>query len=255
VLYKTIGGLAVAVLFAALLAPMVRRGKSQPTAARGALDDTKPMTAWTPSKLKEFEETMRHPTGGCFFPRPWAYLMNAEKRGFEIFRKVAGQQFSLIERTDDLILQFYHSAPATGTRVAKIPLKEFAPCGAIGICITWAPSEINLRAGPMGDASKVRTAVGGKSKIGYRISTDGSVIQIGSENVEVLPGSEYKNGKPTLQPTAIEAWQNTKKAVEVLGMGTSTEALKCTAQHARVPERRIGNLQQSPRSPRGRAVR
>lgn len=176
-----------------------------------------------PNVLVEMQEAMRRPEGTLFFRFASLDLFNAEKRGGKIWEMSAGQHFFLIERTDDLVLQFYHSSPGTGSRVAKIQLKELTPCNPLGITISWAHSGINLYAGPIGDPSQLRSGVGAISKKGFRIARDGAVYQVGDENVDVMGISVYQGDKPILQPTALEAWQNTFKAIEVLGTGTSAE--------------------------------
>jgi len=173
--------------------------------------------------LAEMQEAMRRPEGTLFFRFSSLDLFNAEKRGGKIWEMSAGQHFFLIERTDDLVLRFYHSSPGTGSRVAKIQLKELTPCNPLGITITWAHSGINLYAGPINDPSQVRSGVGAISKKGFRIARDGAVYQVGEENVDVMGISVYQGDKPILQPTALEAWQNTIKAIEVLGTGASAE--------------------------------
>ena len=181
------------------------------------------MTDIPPNVLAEMQEAMRRPEGTLFFKFSSVDMFNEEKRGGKIWEMSAGQHLFLIERTDDLILQFYHSSPGTDTRVAKIQLKELTPCNPIGITITWAPSGINLYAGPIGDPGQLRSGVGVISRKRLRIARDGAVYQVGNDDVDVMGISVYQGNKPILQPTALEVWQNTIKAIEVLGTGTSAE--------------------------------
>jgi hypothetical protein len=176
-----------------------------------------------PNVLAEMQEAMCCPEGTLFLRFSSPDLFNAKKSGGKIWEMPAGQHLFLIERTDDLILQFYHSSPGMGTRVAKIQLKELTPCNPIGITITWAHSGINLYAGPIGDPSQLQSGVGAASKKGFRIARDEAVYQVGDESVDVMGISVYQGDKPILQPTALDAWQNTIKAIEVLGTGTSSE--------------------------------
>jgi hypothetical protein len=174
-------------------------------------------------ELREIQESMQRPEGTLFFSYFSDELFDADKRGGKIWELSAGQHFFLIERTDDLILRFYHSCPGTGTRIAAIDLRQMSPCNPTGITITWAPTEINLYAGPLKDSGDIQSSVGTVSKRGFRIGRDRAVYQVGDEGVEVMGISVYQGQTPILLPTALEAWKATIQAVEVLATGTSTE--------------------------------
>jgi len=176
-----------------------------------------------PEKLREIQEAMQRPEGTLSFSYFSDDLFNADKRGGRIWELLAGQHFFLIERTDDLLLRFYHSSPGTGTRVASIDLKQMSACNSIWIAITWAPTQIDLYAGPLRVSSDLQSSVGTVSKKGFRIGRDRSVYQVGDEGVEVMGISVYQGQTPVLLPTALEAWKATIQAVEVLATGTSTE--------------------------------
>lgn len=176
-----------------------------------------------PEKLREIQEAMQCPEGTLFFSYFSDDLFNTDKRGGRIWELFAGQHFFLIERTDDLLLRFYHSSPGTGTRVAVIDLRQMSPCNPIGITITWVPTEINLYAGPLKISGGLQSSVGIASKKGFRIGRDQAVYQVGDEGVEVMGISVYQGQMPVLLPTALEAWKATIQAVEVLATGTSTE--------------------------------
>lgn len=127
-----------------------------------------------------------------------------------------------LERTDDLLLRYYYSSPGTGTRVAMIDLKEAPRCSKAFIAFTWAPAETRLHFGSHAPNAELLSASGVPSQKQFRVGKDGSIYQVGDEGVEVFGISVYEGGRPALVATAIEAWRNTKEAIEVLSSGTST---------------------------------
>jgi hypothetical protein len=175
------------------------------------------------AKLAEMQEAMRRPEGTLFFKFSSSDLFNRESKGGKIWEMSAGEQFFLVERTDALTLQFYHSSPGTGTRVATIDLNKLPQSETIGITITWAPAEITLYAGPIGHPSQVQSSKGSESKKAFRVGKDRAVYQVGDEGVDVMGVSIYHGDKAILLPTGLEAWRNTIQAVKVLGTGSSAE--------------------------------
>jgi hypothetical protein len=66
----------------------------------------------------------------------------------------------------------------------------------------------------------MHTARGIQSKKILRI-VEGEIMQIGDDGVEVMEARVFSNGKYVLEPTAIEAWNSTIKAVDILQSGAS----------------------------------
>jgi hypothetical protein len=102
-----------------------------------------------------------------------------------------------------LILQFYHSSPGTGTRVARIDLNTLPQSETIGITIRWTPAEIALYAGPIGHPSQVQSSKGSASKKAFRIGKDRAVYQVGDEGVDVTGFSIYHGDKAILLSTGL----------------------------------------------------
>ncbi|MAO10951.1 MAG: hypothetical protein CMC07_08740 [Flavobacteriaceae bacterium] len=128
----------------------------------------------------------------------------------------------ILERTDDLSVNYYYSSPGSGTSVAKIDLKPLTKFTKAFFCFTWSPDKITLSIVPRGiDDAKLITAEGSESKKQIRVGNDGSIYFIGDENVSVMNVSIYQRGKEVLSSTALEAWMNTKSAIEILGAGKS----------------------------------
>jgi len=61
------------------------------------------------------------------------------------------------------------------------------------------------------------------SAIGFRVGEDGSVIQVGSPDAQIMGTRINLDGKQIMKPTAIDAWKETKKAIEILLTGESKE--------------------------------
>ena len=67
------------------------------------------------------------------------------------------------------------------------------------------------------------TAPGTESPVAFRVASDGSVVQLGSQGVRVMGVRVQRGGEVLLAPTAIEVWQSTLQAVEVLWTGKSDQ--------------------------------
>lgn len=91
------------------------------------------------------------------------------------------------------------------------------------MAFSWTPDETKLHIGPRIPNAKLVSATGTLSQRQYRVGKDGRVYQIGDQGVEVMGVSFYQAGRPIVQPTAKEAWQETVKAIEILSTGESTE--------------------------------
>lgn len=135
----------------------------------------------------------------------------------------ADGHFFRVDRTSERVLRFFHSSPGTGTRVASIPLGALPDFEKAFLAFSWSPEEVVFCCGPRGIESEMLTAKAVPSSISFRIGRDGQVFQIGDEGVQVMGVRVRQNGQPVLAPTAIEAWQNTIKAIEILFTGKSEE--------------------------------
>jgi hypothetical protein len=135
----------------------------------------------------------------------------------------ADGHFFRVDRTSERVLRFFHSSPGTGTRVASIPLGSLPDFEKAFLAFSWSPEEVVFCCGPRGIESELLTAKAVPSSISFRIGRDGQVFQIGDDGVQVMGVRVRQNGQPVLAPTAIEAWQNTIKAIEILLTGKSEE--------------------------------
>lgn len=135
----------------------------------------------------------------------------------------ANGHFFRVDRTDDRVLRFFHSSPGTGTRVASIPLGPLPDFEKAFLAFSWSPEEIVFYCTPRGVESELLTAKGVPSPISFRIGRDEGVFQIGDEGVDVMGVRFHQDGQSVLAPAAIEAWQNTIKAIEILLTGKSEE--------------------------------
>lgn len=135
----------------------------------------------------------------------------------------ADGHFFRVDRTSERVLRFFHSSPGTGTRVASIPLGSLPDFEKAFLAFSWSPEEVAFYCGPRGIESELLTAKGIPSSVSFRIGRDGQVFQIGDDGVQVMGVRVHQAGQPILTPTAIEAWQNTIKAIEILITGKSEE--------------------------------
>lgn len=176
-----------------------------------------------PHVFRQIQEAIRRPEGTFTFNYQSSDLFDKKKAGGIILEIPSGQHLFRLERDNDLCIHFYHSSPGTGTRVATIDLNNLPPAPNVFMAFSWTPDEIKLHVGPKVSGAKLASATGIASKRQFRVGKDGSVYQIGDHGVEIMGISFYQAGRPIIQPTAIEAWSETVKAIEILATGQSTE--------------------------------
>lgn len=150
-------------------------------------------------------------------------LFDPKVPGGIIFHTTSGEHYFRLERTNDAEIQFYHSSPGTGTRVASVNLRDLTPSKKVFVVFSWSPAEIQLHIGPRGENEKLVSSVGVVSEISFRVGKDGSIVQVGSPGVQVMGTRVNIGGKQVIKPTAIDAWNETKKAIEILLTGESKE--------------------------------
>jgi hypothetical protein len=176
-----------------------------------------------PEILDQIREAIRRPEGTVTFEYFSEDLLNPEVPGGIIFELPSGGHVFRLERTSGMLFRFYHSSPGTGTRVATIDLNKVLHCTRAFIAFSWSPSETKLYLGPRVQGGELYSATGVPTQHQFRVGEDRSIYQVGDDGVEVMGVSIYREGQPILAATAIEAWQNTKRAIEVLQTGTSAE--------------------------------
>jgi hypothetical protein len=89
------------------------------------------------------------------------------------------------------------------------------------LAFVWSPDEIRFHCGPRGIDAQLLQAVGTASSISFRVGQDGTVFQIGGAGIQVTGVRVRSGGSLVLSPTAIEVWQSTVQAVELLWTGKS----------------------------------
>lgn len=182
------------------------------------------MNNLSPECLEQIREAIKRPEGTFVFTSIFEDdLFSPQCPSGIIFDMVAGGHYFRLERMDNVEVSFYHSSPGTGTRVATIDLRKLKPNSKVFFAFSWSPQEIQLHIGPKIEGGELVSAVGIPSEIGFRIGEDGNVLQVGSSGIQVMGTRFNVEGKQMVKPTAIEAWIETKKAIEILLTGESKE--------------------------------
>ena len=136
---------------------------------------------------------------------------------------VAGAHYFRLERTAGRSLRYFHASPGTGTRVAEIALGDLPDFSQAYLAFSWSPEEIALYCGPRIPDGQLMSAKGVKSDVQFRVGSDGHVYAVGGPGVDVLTYRFRQTGQPVLTTTALETWNSTLKAIEILWTGESTE--------------------------------
>ena len=172
--------------------------------------------------IQSMKKEMKTPVGTITFVYSSPDLTNKLVNGGIIFEIVSGKHAFLLERTNDLKVNYYYSSPGSGTSIATIDLKTLPKFSKAFFCFTWSPDKITLSIGPKGiNDAKLISVEGQESKKQIKVGDDGGIYFIGDKNVSVMDVSVFQGGREVLSSTAIEAWDNIKSAIEILGTGKS----------------------------------
>jgi hypothetical protein len=178
----------------------------------------------SPEVLEQISEAIKRPEGTVEFTYTFEEdLFSPNIPGGIIFHLVSGGHYFRLERTNNLEISFYHSSPGTGTRFATVDLRKLKPSKKVFFAFSWSPQEIQLHVGSQVEGGELVSAVGIPSEIGFRVGEDGNVLQVGSPGIQVMGTRFNIEGKQMVKPTAIDAWKETKKAIEILLTGESKE--------------------------------
>jgi hypothetical protein len=172
---------------------------------------------------EDIRKGMCRPQGTFMCEYISADLFDTKKEGGTVLEIVARSQVFRIERDHNLMLHFYHFSPGTGSRVATIDLKMMRPSNNLIITFTWTPNTIMLYCRSKEDDTEMQSSEGKPSVCQFRAGKDGNIHQIGAEGFQIMEISIYSGETPVLLPTALESWQGTLNAAEILASGTSQE--------------------------------
>jgi hypothetical protein len=177
----------------------------------------------TPELLQQIAEAIRRPEGTVTFEYSSSDAFGVDGPGGVIIEIPAGGHYFRLERTTERVLNFYHSSPATGTRIASINLDGVPSFQRAFLAFVWSPEETRFHCAPRDLDVQMLEATGVPSQVSFRVGSDGSVFQLGGEGAQVM-GVRVQQGKNVvLAPTAIGVWQSTTQAFEVLWTGKSEE--------------------------------
>ncbi|MBE0548327.1 MAG: hypothetical protein IH627_11910 [Rubrivivax sp.] len=179
--------------------------------------------ALPPELLSRISEAICRPVGTVAFEFSSSDAFRVDAPGGIIVEIPSGGHYFKLERTQGRRLNFYHSSPGTGTRLASIDLAGVPSFERALLAFVWSPEEVRLHCAPKDIAVGMLKAVGTASPMSIRVGTDGSVFQLGDAGVQVL-GVRIQRGRDVLlASTAREAWDSTLQAVTMLWTGTSDQ--------------------------------
>lgn len=181
------------------------------------------MSNISPEVWEQISQNLNRPEGTIEMVTRFEDLLNPNALERIIFQIATGSQVYRVERTNELKMVYYYSSPGTGTRVAEIDLKKLPSAERYYWGFTWSPARTSFFIGPRMEGGELLISEGVETSKHFRVGRDGSVIQVGDEGIEVLNASFFANGKPVLQPTAIDAWKGTDQGIKILQGGTSDE--------------------------------
>ena len=162
----------------------------------------------TPSQAVEMQKAIPGQEGTLLFTLDASPLYD-QQGDLTVLRIPTGAVLIEVQRDSQRRLDYIHSSPGTGTRVATVGLPDFIPGRAFLVILTWSPSEIGLNAGFQGSAPA--PAAGTAS--GSRCAREWRGLPLGADRgmgYQVMQGREL-----ALRETAIEASRSAGKAVEV----------------------------------------
>lgn len=139
-------------------------------------------------------------------------IFNMKIPEYIIAKNISKKQFILLVRDENKNINFYHSTPGQGTRIATIQLDQFSESDNLFILLEWNPDEIFLHIGN-GKKDALISSTGTVSKIQFRVDKEKNIHTI-QENSQIK--SFIKEGEVLLLPTAIESWLETIQSINIL---------------------------------------
>jgi len=177
----------------------------------------------SPELQAQISAAICRPEGSVTFEYSSVEAFKKEQPPGLLLQIPSGGHLFRLERIEVRRLQFFYSSPGTGTRVATIDLANLPDFDKAFLAFTWSPLEVCFYCGPRMPSIALLSAKAEQSPRQFRIGADGSVYQIGDIGLEVMGVRVRQAGKTVLGRTAIEAWRETLKAIEVLGTGKSDQ--------------------------------
>lgn len=166
----------------------------------------------------QLEVLMKRPEGTVDFTIKVDDLFNMAIKHLIVFEIISGEHIFILERDENLKLNFYHSSPGTGTRVSTINLNEVVPNNEFYFALTWSTSNINLYLGEKGEDKKLHKGDSKVSDKRFRV-VRGKILQIGDTNVETKGERIFADGRYILEPTAIDSWNDVVNLIRTLQEG------------------------------------
>ncbi|APC94372.1 hypothetical protein IBE10_07860 [Francisella tularensis subsp. novicida] len=179
----------------------------------------------SPDVLANIKSAICRPEGTVVFNYICSDIFNKNIKARKIIEIPSGEHLFLLERDEEFFINFYHSSPGTGTRVASINLVDIEETDNLFFAFVWSPNEIRFHLRPIvkGQNTKLVSVIGIPSPKTFRVGKDGIVYQLGDQFVQVRGVSVFREGKPVLLPTALETWKETIESIKLLSTGKSSE--------------------------------
>ena len=176
-----------------------------------------------PELLEQIAEAICRPEGTVTFEYSSPDAFRVGGSGGVIVEIPARGHYFRLERTADRFLNFYHSSPATGTRIASIDLRGVPSFERAFLAFVWSPGEMRFHCAPRDVEVGMLQAIGVPSAVSFRVGSDGSVFRLGDQGLQVMELRAHQGGNVVLAPTAIEVWHSTLQAVDLLWTGKSDQ--------------------------------
>jgi hypothetical protein len=177
----------------------------------------------SPELQAEISAAICRPEGSLTFEYSSVQAFKKEQHPRLLLQIPAGGHLFRLERVEGRRLQFFHASPGTGTRVATIDLADLPDFDKAFLAFTSSPQEVCFYCGPRVPGTALLSAKAEQSSRQFQVGADGSVHQIGDVGVEMMGVRVRRAGQRVLEPTAIQAWGETLKAIEVLETGKSDQ--------------------------------
>jgi hypothetical protein len=146
--------------------------------------------------------------------------INATGATRNLLATVAGRHaYSLDYDGHEEVLRLTHATPGSGTWVAEVPIDDLADRDNLAVVLAWDPGALRLSVVLDEDTRLVRTGHGTQSvDLRLQVGVGGDVLFVGRDVISARFTDGLGNRN---DPPAIELWDETLQAVEILLGGTS----------------------------------
>jgi hypothetical protein len=159
------------------------------------------------------QTALKEPASEVGFRFTPSELFQGQPAGKRIWSQKAGNAYYQLDFGEPGSVHLYRSTPGTGTHLSAADITRLGNPQRILFSFNWSPTRLELRIQDDDDPELIATGEMQEPKKRFQVDKGGLVNEIGAGVIRVETSIE---GKPVLRATAIEAWTEIVRGVDLL---------------------------------------